>query len=103
VIAIFLAATIGAPLLEELLFRGLLFRALRRPLGALGALVVSGLFFGALHPLGNVAPVGFLGVVLAGIFGTSRQRSLVASIAGHATFNGSQLLLALVVRQLIFG
>jgi membrane protease YdiL (CAAX protease family) len=103
VIAIFVAATVGAPLLEELLFRGLLFRSLRRPLGVASALVLSGIFFGALHPLANVVPVGFLGIVLAGIFATSRQRSLVASIAGHATFNGSQLLLALVVRQLIYG
>jgi membrane protease YdiL (CAAX protease family) len=48
-IAIAVIAVVAAPFVEELLFRGVLLRSLRRPLGRVGATVVQAALFGLLH------------------------------------------------------
>ncbi len=89
-----LYAVIVAPVTEEFLFRGLLYRSIRDRRGvALGA-IVSALAFGLVHfvPSGNWQGVVALqltmvitGVGLALIY--ERRKNLVADIAGHAAFN----------------
>jgi membrane protease YdiL (CAAX protease family) len=83
------AVVVLAPLGEELLFRGLLLRALVRRMRFLPAAVISALLFAAAHADSYllwpraVALVG-TGVVLAWLY---RWRGYFASVAAHATVN----------------
>lgn len=93
-----LAAAAGvlviAPLGEELVFRGLAFRALRQRLAAAAAVVVSALLFAGMHvagadPLGAVflvVTLGLVGAALAVL--VERQQHLWGAVVGHAFFNG---------------
>ena len=99
------AAVVIAPIGEESFFRGLSLTAWWRDLGLRSALLRSTLFFAAAHILNVTAtsagdglrtailqfvvilPVGY---VLGWLFS---QRGIVASIAGHMTFNAVGVLL----------
>jgi membrane protease YdiL (CAAX protease family) len=93
VLAFVVAVVVVAPITEELLFRGLLFRSLRDPYGFVVGAIGSAAFFGLLHSgAGAVADVvllqvsiGLLGVGLAGVY--EWRGNLVANVAAHATFN----------------
>ncbi len=79
-----------APLAEEIFFRGFLFAGLLRPFGFGGAMLASGLLFGAFHitgpeTVGLIVPFGAIGVLLAWIY--YRTGSLWPSIATHFIFN----------------
>ena len=81
-----LMAVLVAPVCEETFFRGFLFQGLRIRLRFLPAAVISGTFFAFAH----VEPIRFfglatMGTLLAGVF--ERRRTLVSSIAAHATIN----------------
>lgn len=83
------AIVVAAPVCEEIFFRGLLFGGLRKTLPFVGAALVSGVFFGAIHlATGNVAAavqLSFLGVVLAWLY--ERSGSLWAPMALHGVNN----------------
>ncbi|MGE0054075.1 MAG: lysostaphin resistance A-like protein [Hyphomicrobium sp.] len=91
-----LAAGVGAPLSEELLFRGLLFGGLRdSPLGFVGAAGISAGFWTALHASYSIYALALLFVI--GIYFAwlrERTQSLWPSMAGHAVYN-SAIVLAL--------
>lgn len=96
--ALFVAAAIGAPLLEETFFRGALFGALRRRFGFWWALLGSSAFFAILHPqlpLGFI-PIATLGAVFAALY--EWRQSLVPSMVAHAINNG----LAFYMLNLVF-
>jgi membrane protease YdiL (CAAX protease family) len=87
-------AVVAAPILEEFVFRGLLFRSIADRSGFWPGAIVSAVAFGAFHLLtpGNDLGVLALGIVhigtglgLAWIYWS--RRNLLASIAGHAAFN----------------
>lgn len=85
-----------APVVEEVIFRGVLFQALRRRFGLYPALLVSGAVFAVLHteltePLYLLA-LWLLGVWLAAAF--HRTGTLLVPVIGHATFNGVAIGLA---------
>jgi membrane protease YdiL (CAAX protease family) len=83
---LFLAIGIVAPLVEELVFRGMLFQLLRRPLPLWGAVVLSAFVFAALHVIPVLLPTLFLfGVALALVF--HYTRSLYCSTFLHALIN----------------
>jgi hypothetical protein len=81
-----------APFAEEVLFRGLLFPALSRRAGALAALLVTSLLFGAVHAgqLGNAWPligsIALVGAVLTLV--RWRFHSLASSTLVHMGYNG---------------
>jgi membrane protease YdiL (CAAX protease family) len=87
-------AVIAAPVLEEFVFRGLLFRSIADRSGFWAGAIVSAVAFGAFHLLTpgdgldvlalGIAHVG-TGIGLAWIYWT--RRNLLASIGGHAVFN----------------
>lgn len=88
-----LTALVVGPIGEELFFRGLLFQGLRRSMGLWPAIGVSSVVFALAHVQGTLAGtlllfVAFfpLGMFFAWLF--DRRRSLLAPIAGHATYNG---------------
>ena len=96
-VAIVIVVCIGAPLVEELFYRGLIFRALEGRLAAPLAIVISALWFGAAHfewiqLLGLVA----FGVVLAACVHTTRRLGM--SVFAHMAFNATSVALLLSKR-----
>ncbi len=102
----FVAAAVVAPLGEELFFRGFATTAWMRAAGERSAIVRGALFFAIAHVLtvggttfgeafgrAVVAFVGRLPVSLTLGWVYVRRRSLYASIALHATFNGLLVIL----------
>ena len=81
--AIGIAVTLLAPLGEELVFRGFVYRALRMRWGVLPAALVTSLAFSALHP--SLAPYMTLSVAFCLAYEWSG--SLWTSILLHATWN----------------
>jgi membrane protease YdiL (CAAX protease family) len=99
-----LLAILAAPMVEELFFRGCVFRSLRDRNGFLPAATVSALLFGLVHYVPGpwqdtlllMTIMVFTGFGLAWFY--DRRGNLVASIAAHATFNTIGLILILSVR-----
>jgi ABC-2 type transport system permease protein len=78
-------AVFAAPLFEEFIFRGVLYRGFRRSLAPLYAALASGLVFALVHPPQAFVPVFVLGLLAARVF--ERSRLLLAPIAAHMTYN----------------
>jgi membrane protease YdiL (CAAX protease family) len=94
-VAFFLVVTILAPIVEELLYRGLGI-ALLAPVGPVAAVLVTGVLFGATHGLLVGLPIlVFFGVVLGWL--RLRTESLYPPIALHAAFNGIALIVSVTV------
>jgi membrane protease YdiL (CAAX protease family) len=88
-------AIVAAPIVEELFFRGLLLSSLRSRLGAVPAIAVQAVLFGAYHAApvygwGNIGLVIILATVGA-VFGAAVQLTgrLGPSIVGHALLNAA--------------
>lgn len=95
-------AILVAPVTEEVFFRGLLFRSLRR-YGFVPAAAISGVVFGAVHLVGAPALDGLLlqaplAVVGFGLAWVAERWGLVAAIGAHVCFNliGFVLILSFV-------
>ena len=83
-----------APWVEELLFRGLLFRWLLGYRSVLASAILSGVFFGVIHDaLTSIVPIACLGVALAWLY--HRTGSLLTSIVFHTVFNAIMTILML--------
>lgn len=93
-VATAVAAVIAAPIVEELVFRGLVLRGLLSRLGAVLTIGLQGLLFGVAHvdPVRGVGNIGLV-VILSGVgmaLGTSAYltRRLGPAVIAHAIFNG---------------
>ncbi len=88
---------IGAPIVEETVFRGVLLPSLIARMGEGRAIALTTVVFAALHlnPF-TFAPILLVGWVLAALF--VRSRSLWVAIACHSTFNAIGVLLVLLLR-----
>ncbi|HYF52175.1 MAG TPA: type II CAAX endopeptidase family protein [Planctomycetota bacterium] len=80
-----ITAVCAAPLCEEYIFRGLIFRGLRRSMPALSAILMSAAIFAIVHPPLGVVPVFVMGA-LAG-FAFERTGLLLAPILAHGVYN----------------
>lgn len=86
---VFFMAVVLAPIVEEFLFRGVLFQVLWQRTGRVWlSAVVSGFLFAIIHPqfLAGIGPVFLLGVILAIVY--AHTRSLLPCILLHAYNNG---------------
>ena len=89
-ITLVLMAIILAPIIEEIIFRGCIYRFLKSQTTMLGAQIISGAFFALMH--GNLLsflPLVMVGVLLARIY--EKTGSLTAAIWFHAFFNAFSL------------
>jgi len=98
-----LLAVVFAPITEEIVFRGVLFRALADKLGMWPGAILSSAVFAVIHfevlfsqPL---ALVGLFTVGLLLAIAYHRTGSLLVPIIGHAVFNGVSVGLALLAKQ----
>lgn len=90
-----LHAVLVAPLLEEVVFRGSLFPALRARMGARGAALATSALFGAVHVVpGTMAPLAAFGLFLA--WSVERTGSLLVPVVAHAAFNALTVCVLLV-------
>ncbi len=89
-----LLAVIIAPITEEFVFRGLLYRSIRDRRGVIVGAIFSAIPFGLVHFVAGVPWPGVValqitmvltGIGLALIY--ERRKNLVADVAGHAAFN----------------
>lgn len=81
-----LPGAIVAPVVEETLFRGLLYGTLRRSVSPVGAAVVTSALFGAVHlSLSASVTIFALSLVLCYLY--ERTGSLYPAVAFHAVFN----------------
>ncbi len=89
-----IAAAIGAPLAEELLFRGFLFGVLRETrLGFSGAAAISSVAWAGLHVQYSgfaIAVIVLMGLYLAWL--RERTGSLLVSMICHGIYNGAVML-----------
>jgi uncharacterized protein len=93
-----IAAVVMAPLVEEVVFRGVLFQGLKRRIGLWPGALVSGLLFAVVHvevqqPLYSSAFV-LLGLLFA--WTMHRFGSLLVPIVAHAAFNAVSVGLTLL-------
>ena len=85
---------IAAPVVEELLFRGIGFALLLR-FGRTAAILLSGSIFGLVHGLvGGFIILAFFGIVLSWL--RSRTESVLPCVVVHAVFNSLALLASVV-------
>jgi membrane protease YdiL (CAAX protease family) len=94
----FVAVAVAAPVAEELVFRGILYRLARGLWGPLAAAIVSSLCFGLAH----FSPWQFFGLVAVGLvlaFVYETTRSLLACVLAHGLHNSCSLALMLLDRQ----
>ena len=83
---IILAACVVAPVVEETLFRGFLYPALRQGTDAPFATIFTAVLFGAVHgTLAGLVPLALLGVML--VLAYEWSRGLALPVAIHALFN----------------
>ena len=101
-LALVLTAAVGAPVVEELFFRGLLLRSLEHRFGTGWAVAGSSVLFGLAHPndlsAAGMALVMISLAALAAVLGllVVRTGRLGAAIVAHAAFNAINLAVALL-------
>jgi hypothetical protein len=97
-VIVIILTVIGAPVVEELFFRGLIQGAFSRRVGAVPAIFITALIFSFAHLAneGPFAPIELFPVAL--VLGYLRHRSgrLAPGMVAHATFNATLFLLFLV-------
>lgn len=94
VVVLVLLVAVGAPVVEELVYRGLLQRSLATVTGGLPAVLLVSLWFAAIH----FSAVELVGLAIAGLlFGSALHVTgrLGASVLAHVGFNVAGLVLAL--------
>ncbi|MCL5283592.1 MAG: CPBP family intramembrane metalloprotease [Armatimonadetes bacterium] len=96
-LTLLLEASVLAPFVEELMFRGCLFGSLRQRMGVYWAIIISSAIFAGLHPQ---LPLGFIslfliGCALAALYHV--RSSLLASMSFHAINNAIVTLYLLAV------
>jgi membrane protease YdiL (CAAX protease family) len=97
-VVVIMLAVVGAPLVEELFFRGLVQGAFTRRVGPVPAIFITALMFSFAHASdeGLLAPLVLFPMAL--VLGYLRHRSgrLAPGMVAHATFNATLFLLFLV-------
>ena len=82
----YVATAVGAPIVEELMFRGVIYRRLRRMAGVIPSAIIVSLLFGVYHGNWIQAPYAFL-LGLACVYVYERYKSIIAPMILHGTAN----------------
>ena len=93
-----LTVVLLAPLVEEILFRGMVYRYLSMALPAGAAILFQGMLFGGMHgTMIWIAYASILGCIIGYV--RSRTGSLHATILMHIGFNGGSYLFGYLINQ----
>ena len=99
VIVMILVTVVLAPISEEVIFRGGIYRFLKDKIGMIGGFAVSGLLFAILHQsLSTLLPLFLLGVALA--YSYEKTGNLKVPILFHAIFNANTVFVILLTESL---
>ena len=94
-----ISVVICAPIMEEILFRGLFYGVAKRFTHPTYAAIAVSVFFGAVH--GNflsLLPLTLLGLMFTMAY--ERTRSLLVPMVMHAVFNGAQMALIFYAKEI---
>ena len=94
-LAIFVSTVIMAPLVEELIFRGLMLSRLRKGMSDWAAILISGFIFGLAHGQILWMSYTFIMGILLGLVAV-KSESLLPSLALHMIFNLGGVVLTLL-------
>jgi len=95
-LSLLLTVTVGAPMCEETVFRGFMYRHLRARYGIKWGVVISAAAFACVHgSLSSLIPLFALGVLLAMVVEWSG--GVLPAMLAHGLWNLYQLLVPLVV------
>ena len=103
-ITLVIVGVLVAPVVEELVFRGVLLRSLLDKLGGAGAAVAQGVLFGVYHFSPDMGLYNIVLITANGTFGVifgfvaRARRSLGTGMAAHAITNASALAFILATR-----
>jgi membrane protease YdiL (CAAX protease family) len=104
IVAVFAVACIAAPIVEEIAFRGILYRHLRESERFLGrvvavvlATVISSVIFAGIHPQGLLFIPVLGGLATAFCLGREWRGSLISAIVAHAINNAVTLSLGVTI------
>jgi membrane protease YdiL (CAAX protease family) len=78
-------AVVAAPIFEEFIFRGILYRGFRHSVGPLAAALSSAVVFGLVHPAPTALPVTFMALLAGAAY--ERTGWLATPVAMHMTYN----------------
>lgn len=91
VLSQFVMTAVATPIIEELVFRGLIYTRMRKAMPKAAAMILSSLAFGAAHSFGvQLVYAALLGVVLVLLY--EKYNSLWVPILLHAGFNATNYL-----------
>ena len=96
-ILLLLFAAVVAPLFEETMFRGALFRFFRHRWGFWLSAVIGGVIFAAIHPQGIIAVPALASMGVGFCLLREWRDSLIAPMTAHALNNGVIVMLLLLV------
>ncbi|MFQ3223972.1 MAG: membrane protease YdiL (CAAX protease family) [Lentimonas sp.] len=89
-------AVVLAPIVEEIVFRGGIYRFLKSQTTLLPAQIISGAVFALMHGnLMSFLPLAVVGILLARVY--ERSGNILVSICFHACFNGFSLLMLYIM------
>ena len=101
IISLVITAVVAAPIVEEMVFRGVVLRGFNSRLPVLLSLVLQAVLFGAAHadPVRGVGNLGLI-LVLSGVglalgIGAQLLGRIGPAVVAHALFNGAVLLVVL--------
>ena len=98
----FVSIAVFAPVAEELVFRGVMYGALKNKIGAVAAAVVASAVFALIHfSAFAFLPIFLLSIVLIALY--ERYGDLTAPIAAHCAFNSIMSVLILFRADLLNG
>lgn len=96
-----LAAVVMAPVLEEIVFRGLVYTRLKKGMPAIVAAIIASFAFGLCHGTAIwIIYATALGLVMTWVF--EKYQSLTASILFHFSFNTMGLVLNMIPESMAF-
>lgn len=95
---LFIFASVIAPIVEEIMFRGVLYGWLRSRYGKLISILSSAFMFAVMHPQGalGIIPLSLIGCGLA--FIREWRGSIIPCMAAHALVNGTVLMIIFQLR-----
>ena len=94
---VIILAALVAPVIEEIVFRGFIYSAVRKRAGVVLAIIVTSALFSLLHmSIFSFLPIFFLGVALAYLY--EKTGLLISSIMLHVIHNSLLILMLLLVK-----